>query len=344
MADDLLTQSASRAPAGRPMVDSFGRKITYIRLSVTDRCDLRCTYCMPELMQFLPKSDVLSLEEMLAVSNSFIARGVDRIRLTGGEPLVRKNILWLIEQLGAKVKAGDLREITITTNGTQLADMAADIAHAGVQRLNISLDTLKPATFKDITRRNSFDDVMRGIEAAKSAGMAVKINSVLVKGVNGSEAGDLIRWAAAEGLDLTFIETMPMGADITQRGAGFVSLMALMEELQPAFDLRPSNHATGGPARYYDIGTSGQRLGLITPLSNNFCAGCNRVRITCTGRIYMCLGQDDHLDLRKALREDGNLDQLLDKALFLKPEGHDFAVSDREMKGTVARHMSHTGG
>ena len=329
------------------MVDPFGRRITYVRLSVTDRCDLRCRYCMAEDMVFLPKPEVLTLEEMLSLSDAFIARGVDRIRLTGGEPLVRKNILWLIRALGARVRDGRLREITLTTNGTQLPHMAHDLAAAGVRRINVSLDTRDRETFAEVTRRDRLDRVLAGVAAAKDAGITVKINMVALTGLNDHEIPDMLAWCADEGHDLTLIETMPMGSIDGAREDRYLPLSGVLPMLEERFSLIPSLHRTGGPARYWDVNGGASRLGLITPLTNNFCAGCNRVRVTCTGRIYMCLGQGDHVDLRAALRSEdwrGQLDALLDKAIGAKPEGHDFAVSSGRMTGTVDRHMSVTGG
>jgi len=333
--------------ASNGLRDQFGRMITYLRLSVTDRCDLRCTYCMAEKMTFLPKNDVLSLEEMLTLSQAFIERGVRRIRLTGGEPLVRKNILWLVEQLGGEIRRGQLEEITLTTNGTQLPHMAEDLYKAGVRRVNVSLDTLDPTKFADITRRSKLDTVLAGIEAAKSAGLAVKINTVAMRGKNEDELPALFNWALANDLDLTFIETMPLGEIDGEREDNYLPLTEVMPRLEAEHILLPSSKHTGGPARYFTVDSSDRKLGIITPLTNNFCDGCNRVRVTCTGRIYMCLGQDDHVDLRTALRSDNpaaKLASCLDIAMGLKPRGHDFAISDGKMVGKVSRHMSQTGG
>lgn len=327
--------------------DQFGRKITYLRLSVTDRCDLRCTYCMAEKMTFLPKNEVLTLEEMLTLCGAFVDRGVRRIRLTGGEPLVRKNILWLIKQLGRQIDTGLLDEVTLTTNGTQLPEMAEDLYAAGVRRINVSLDTLNPDMFTSITRRSKLDTVLEGIEAAKQAGLAVKINTVAMRGKNEAELPALLEWALARDLDLTFIETMPLGDIDTKREDDYLPLTDVMPHLQKNHILEPLSYRTGGPARYFSVDGGARKLGVITPLTNNFCDGCNRVRVTCTGRIYMCLGQDDHVDLRAALRSDSpdtNLSACLDTAMGLKPRGHDFAMSDGKMVGKVGRHMSHTGG
>ncbi len=327
--------------------DQFGRQITYLRLSVTDRCDLRCQYCMAEHMTFLPKPEVLSLEEMLALCEAFIERGVRRIRLTGGEPLVRRNIIWLIEQLGQKIEAGELDEVTLTTNGTQLTKMAEDLFKAGVRRINVSLDTLKPEQFHTITRRGQLDQVLAGIKAAKQAGLRVKINTVALKGLNEAEIPDILGWCIDEGLDHTLIETMPLGDTGENREDHYLPLTNIFPDLMYRHALTPSSYKTGGPARYFDIEGSQSKLGLITPLTGNFCDGCNRVRVTCTGRIYMCLGQDDHVDLRAALRSENPAEALtkaLGQAMINKPKGHDFAMSNGQMVGEVGRHMSHTGG
>jgi len=302
---------------------------------------------MAEKMTFLPKNDVLSLEELYDLSRAFIDRGVRRIRLTGGEPLVRKNILWLIERLGAEIDEGRLDEVTLTTNGTQLPKMAEALFKAGVRRINVSLDTLDATKFSDITRRSKLDTVLEGIKAARDAGLEVKINTVAMRGKNEDELPELLDWAVSQGLDLTFIETMPLGEVDGDREDDYLPLSALLPNLEKRHRLTPSLHKTGGPARYFDIDSSGQKLGLITPLTNNFCDGCNRVRVTCTGRIYMCLGQDDHIDLRAALRSEqpnANLSKAIDAAMGLKPQGHDFAISRGKMVGQVARHMSQTGG
>lgn len=342
-----MNHQDNKIASEKRLTDQFGRQISYLRLSVTDRCDLRCTYCMAEKMTFLPKNEVLSLEEMLALSEAFIARGVRRIRLTGGEPLVRKNIMWLIERLGAKVKSDTLEEVTLTTNGTQLTDLSNELYNAGVRRINVSLDTLDAKKFQIISRRNKFDDVLAGIDAALSAGLKIKINTVAMRGINDNEITDVLTWATQKGCDLTLIETMPLGEIEDTRESTYLPLTAVKQQLDDRFSLKPSLHRTGGPARYFDVGNTGQKLGLITPLTNNFCDGCNRVRVTCTGRIYMCLGQDDHVDLRAALRSEQpetDLSRALDVAMGSKPRGHDFAMSDGKMVGTVNRHMSQTGG
>ncbi len=298
-------------------------------------------------MVFLPKSDVLTLEEMLELSEAFMARGVRRIRLTGGEPLVRKNILWLVRALGQHVENGLLDEVTLTTNGTQLPHLAANLYEAGVRRINVSLDTLDEDQFKAISRRDKLDTVLAGIEAAQAAGLRVKINTVAMRHFNDADIPDLVDWAIGQGLDITLIETMPLGDVEGGRENSYLPLTEVKTTLNKRFDLEPSGYRTGGPARYYSVAGSQAKLGLITPLTNNFCDGCNRVRVTCTGRIYMCLGQDDHIDLRAALRSPEKrtaLNTALDKAMGLKPRGHDFAMSDGKMIGKVNRHMSQTGG
>lgn len=302
---------------------------------------------MAEEMTFLPKADVLTLEELHLLSEAFMDRGVRRIRLTGGEPLVRKGIMWLIERLGEDVAHGRLDEVTLTTNGTQLPHMAHDLYRAGVRRVNVSLDTLDPVLFRSITRRDRLDQVLEGIRAAKEAGLEVKINTVALKGLNDLEIPTLVSWCIDEKLDLTLIETMPLGEVEEHREDRYLPLTALLPSLTEKFRLTPSAHKTGGPARYYRMGETGNRLGLITPLTGNFCDGCNRVRVTCTGRIYMCLGQDNHVDLRTALRSndpDSALDTALGTAMIEKPKGHDFEMADGQMRGTVGRHMSQTGG
>ncbi len=302
---------------------------------------------MSEDMEFLPKADVLTLEELYDLSRAFMDRGVRRIRLTGGEPLVRKGILWLIERLGEDVAQGTLDEVTLTTNGTQLSKMSKDLYRAGVRRINVSLDTLNPALFSEIARRDKLQQVLQGIRAAKAAGLNVKINTVALKGQNEDEIPEILDWCLREGLDLTLIETMPLGDVDDVREDRYLPLTNLMPRLESHWALSASDHKTGGPARYYSIKGAENRLGLITPLTGNFCDGCNRVRVTCTGRIYMCLGQDDHVDLRAALRSDNPptaLDHALGTAMGLKPKGHDFAMENDRMVGKVGRHMSHTGG
>ncbi len=302
---------------------------------------------MAENMVFLPKKDVLTLEELLELSNAFVARGVRRIRLTGGEPLVRKDIMWLIRKLGAKVGSGELDEVTLTTNGTQLPEMAQDLYAAGVRRINVSLDTLDADRFKAISRRDKLEQVLAGIEAASAAGLRVKLNTVAMRHFNESDIPELVQWAVDRHFDLTLIETMPLGDIDGKREDSYLPLTEVKPTLEQQFNLVPTLHRTGGPARYFEVAGSETKLGFITPLTNNFCDGCNRVRVTCTGRIYMCLGQDDHIDLRAALRSadpDAELNSALDQAMGLKPRGHDFAMSNGQMVGKVGRHMSQTGG
>ncbi len=329
------------------LVDPFGREVTYVRISVTDRCDFRCVYCMAEHMTFLPKRELLTLEELLRLSDAFIDLGVRRIRLTGGEPLVRRNIIWLIEQLGERVKDGRLEELTITTNGSQLAHMAERIAAAGVRRVNVSLDTLDPGRFRRITRWGDFGKVMAGIEAAKRAGLAVKINMVALRGVNDDEFDRMIAWCGAEGFDLCLIEVMPMGEIDGDRTDQYLPLSLVRRRLEERWTLTDIPYRTGGPARYVRVEETGGRLGFITPLSHNFCESCNRVRVTCTGTMYMCLGQEDRAELREALRASEG-DELVKRAILegiaRKPKGHDFVIDRRRNRPAVRRHMSVTGG
>ncbi|MEO1408102.1 MAG: GTP 3',8-cyclase MoaA [Pseudomonadota bacterium] len=321
--------------------------MTYLRLSVTDRCDLRCSYCMSEQMTFLPKKDLLTLEELETVAGAFIARGVTKIRITGGEPLVRRDILQLVERLGAKFGEG-LEELTLTTNATMLAYMADTIARAGVKRINISLDTLDEERFGEITRRGRLPQVLAGIEAAQMAGLKIKLNTVALKHQNLQEIPSMVEWAHARGIDMTLIEVMPLGDTGEDRIDQYVPLPTVREQLEKRWTLTdlPRTDSNGGPSSYVRVEETGGRLGFITPLTNNFCAGCNRVRVTCTGRIYMCLGQDDHIDLRTILREQGPdaLDGALDRALFLKPEKHEFRIDKRGADPALLRHMSMTGG
>ncbi|HYD11307.1 MAG TPA: GTP 3',8-cyclase MoaA [Allosphingosinicella sp.] len=323
------------------LIDSYGRRISYLRLSVTDRCDLRCRYCMAETMNFLPRAELLTLEELVEVADAFIARGVTRIRLTGGEPLVRRGIEQLVGWLGARLGQG-LEELTLTTNGTQLARFAADLRAAGVRRVNVSLDSLDADCFRHITRRGDLTQVLGGIAAAKAAGLRVKINMVALKGLNEDEIEAMARWCAAEGHDLTLIETMPLGEVETDRTGHYLPLDAVKRGLEERFTLTPSFRRTGGPARYYEVAELGLKLGLITPLTGNFCSGCNRVRVTATGTVYGCLGQDQKVELRDLLRAGGTLDPALDALMAAKPEGHDFHIAAR--RPAVARHMSVTGG
>jgi cyclic pyranopterin phosphate synthase len=326
------------APA---MVDSFGRRISYVRMSVTDRCDLRCRYCMAERMRFLPKSDVLTLEEIAALADIFIARGVSRVRLTGGEPLVRRGISELVEMLGARIGRG-LDELTMTTNGTRLAAHAARLREAGIRRVNVSLDSRRADRFRHITRHGDLGRVLVGIDAAAAVGLGIKINMVALKGLNEDEIEDMLLWCAGRGFDLTLIETMPLGAIEDDRTAHYLPLSEVKQRLERRFDLIPSLHRTGGPARYYEA--EGIRLGLITPLTGNFCAGCNRVRVAATGTVYGCLGQDQKVELRDLLRTGGAeaVNGALDRLIAGKPKGHDFAI--RAPQPAVQRHMSVTGG
>lgn len=329
-----------------PMIDRFGRSVTYLRVSVTDRCDFRCTYCMAETMTFLPKKDLLTLEELDRLCCAFIAKGVRKLRLTGGEPLVRKNIMHLVRSLGRQIEAGALDELTLTTNGSQLARHAQELHDCGVRRINVSLDTLDPQKFKEITRWGDFSKVMEGIDAAQKAGLKIKINAVALKGFNCDEIPDMLRFAHGRGMDLTVIETMPMGEIEEDRTDRYLPLSQLRAELEQQFTLTDIPFKTGGPARYVDVAETGGRLGFITPMTHNFCEGCNRVRLTCTGTLYMCLGQNDAADLRATLRASENPDDLaaaIDEAISRKPKGHDFII-DRNNRPAVPRHMSVTGG
>lgn len=337
---------APNADEGLPLVDAFQRRITYLRLSVTDRCDLRCSYCMPEKMKFLPRAEILSLEELHQLALAFIARGVRRIRLTGGEPLVRRDMIDLVRALGREIGSG-LDELTLTTNGTRLAGFAQALAAAGVRRVNVSLDTREPALFNRLTRRDQLDQVLEGIAAAKQAGLKVKINTVALKGLNEIELPDLIGWAHGQGHDITLIEVMPLGKIDGDRIDHYLPLGAVMDRLEARWTISPSPHRTGGPARYFDIAETGGRLGMITPLTNNFCAGCNRLRVTATGQLYPCLGGGERVDLRAAMRSDdpaGRLQTAMDEALRIKPERHAFRIDLRGQAPAQARHMSMTGG
>jgi cyclic pyranopterin phosphate synthase len=330
------------------MIDPFGRAISYLRVSVTDRCDFRCVYCMSEDMTFLPKADVLSLEELDRLSCAFVNLGVRKLRLTGGEPLVRRNIMSLIASLSRHLKSGALDELTLTTNGSQLGKYAGQLAEHGVRRINVSLDTLDPHKFHAITRWGKFDKVMEGLAAAKAAGLAVKINTVALKGVNDDELDRLVAWCGEEGFDLTFIEVMPMG-DIggETRVDQYLPLSLLRAKLAESWTLAESDHRSGGPARYVTVAETGGRLGFITPMTHNFCESCNRVRLTCTGTLYMCLGQEDAADLRAPLRmsdDDGLLEAAIHEAIARKPKGHDFIIDRRHQRPAVGRHMSVTGG
>jgi len=329
------------------MVDPFGRRVTYLRVSVTDRCDFRCVYCMSEHMTFLPKKDLLTLEELDRLCSAFVAKGVTKLRITGGEPLVRKNIMWLFRALSRHLETGALEELTLTTNGSQLPRYATELADCGVKRINVSLDTLRPDRFKAITRWGDFSRVMEGLEAADKAGLAVKINAVALKGVNEDEIEDLLRFAHGRGYDLTLIETMPLGDIDGDRTDQYLPLSIVRARLMDRFTLEDIPYRTGGPARYVRVAETGGRLGFITPLTHNFCESCNRVRLTCTGTLYMCLGQEDAADLRTPLRaspDDALLSAAIDEAISRKPKGHDFVIDRRTRRPAVSRHMSVTGG
>jgi cyclic pyranopterin phosphate synthase len=341
----MKTMTASTT--GTEMIDPFGRMVDYLRVSVTDRCDFRCVYCMSENMTFLPKKELLTLEELDRLCTTFIDKGVKRLRLTGGEPLVRKNIMHLIEQLSRHLKSGALDELTLTTNGSQLAKYAQQLADNGVKRVNVSLDTLDGDKFKKITRWGALDRVLAGIEAARSAGLHVKINAVALKGVNDMEIVDMMRWAHRDNMDFTLIETMPMGEIEEDRTDQYLPLKQVRSDLEQHFTLNDIAYKTGGPARYVKVEETGGRLGFITPMTHNFCESCNRVRLTCTGTLYMCLGQDDAADLRTPLRKsEGNelVSQAIDEAISRKPKGHDFIIDRATKRPSVSRHMSVTGG
>ncbi len=331
-----------------PVLDPFGRAITYLRISVTDRCDLRCVYCMAEEMTFLPKRDLLSLEELERLAAAFMRLGTRKLRLTGGEPLVRRDVIRLIERLGARIGTPDgLDELTLTTNGTQLARFAAGLKAAGMRRINVSLDTLDPARFTHMTRWGKIGPTLEGIAAAKAAGLAVKINTVAMKGVNEDEFDALIAWCGQEGFDLCLIETMPMGEISEDRTAQYLPLSLVRARLRRRWTLEDTDYRTGGPARYATVRETGRRIGFITPMTHNFCESCNRVRLTCTGTLYMCLGQDDQADLRAVLRggaDDAALDAAIRAAIARKPKGHDFVIDRRHAAPSVGRHMSLTGG
>jgi GTP 3',8-cyclase len=328
------------------MLDPFGRTITYLRLSLTDRCDFRCVYCMAEQPEFLPKAELLTLEEIERVSAAFIRKGVERIRLTGGEPLVRRNAMHLIERLGARIGDG-LKELTLTTNGSRLVEFAGPLARAGIKRINVSLDTRDREKFRAVTRWGDVTKVLEGIDAALAAGLKVKINTVALRGVNEDELADLIEWAHARGMDLTLIETMPMGGADADRVEQYLPLSLVRVRLMRRFTLDETDYRTGGPARYMRVAETGGLLGFITPLTHNFCESCNRVRLTCTGTLYMCLGQEDAADLRAPLRasaDDALLDEAIDEAIAHKPKGHDFIIDRRYTAPAVGRAMSVTGG
>jgi cyclic pyranopterin phosphate synthase len=339
-------------PGPAPLVDPYARPITYLRVSVTDRCDFRCVYCMSEDMHFLPKAELLTLEEMARLCGAFIRHGVRKLRLTGGEPLVRRNVMWLVRELGGRLNGGGLDELTLTTNGSQLVKYAGELKAAGMRRINVSLDTLDAAKFAKITRWGKLDQVLAGIAAAKAAGLAVKVNAVALKGVNDDEFDRLIAWCGEHGHDLTLIEVMPMGEIGGEAGPGdrlaqYLPLSMVRADLRKRWTLEETDYRTGGPARYWRVKETGGRLGFITPLTHNFCELCNRVRLTCTGTLYMCLGQEDSADLRTPLRaspDDAQLDAAIRAAIARKPKGHDFVIDRRHTGASVPRHMSVTGG
>jgi len=342
-----MTADAPTSPGHSPMIDPFGRTVSYLRVSVTDRCDFLCVYCMAENMTFLPKKDLLTLEELDRLCTAFIDKGVRKLRLTGGEPLVRRNIMWLIRSLSRHLDTGALDEITLTTNGSQVPRFANELYDAGVRRLNISMDTLDPEKFQKITRWGRLEQVMAGIDAAQDAGLHVKINAVALKDVNEDEIEEMLRWAHGRGMDLTLIETMPLGDIDGDRTDQYLPLSTVRARLATKFTLEDIPYKTGGPARYVQVAETGGRLGFITPLTHNFCESCNRVRLTCTGTLYMCLGQEDAADLRAPLRaSEGNelLSAAIDEAITRKPKGHDFVIDRQHNEPAVSRHMSVTGG
>jgi GTP 3',8-cyclase len=349
-----MTYTAQTTPAfdresgaTRGLIDPFGRAISYLRVSVTDRCDFRCVYCMAENMTFLPKADLLTLEELDRLCSAFVSKGVRKLRLTGGEPLVRRGIMTLFASLSRHLESGALDELTLTTNGSQLPKYAAELARLGVKRVNVSLDTLDTDKFRAVTRWGELDKVLAGIDAAQAAGLKVKINAVALKGVNEDEISGLVSWAHGRGMDLTLIEVMPLGDVGEGRLDQYLPLSIVRARLAERFTLNEIDYRTGGPARYVTVAETGGRLGFITPLTHNFCESCNRVRVTCTGTLYMCLGQDDDADLRSPLRaSEGNdlLDAAIAEAISRKPKGHDFIIDRRHQRPALARHMSVTGG
>ena len=333
--------------AAAPLVDPFGRAITYVRVSVTDRCDFRCVYCMSEDMTFLPKRDLLTLEELDRMCSAFVARGTRKLRITGGEPLVRRDIMTLFRSLSRHLASGALEELTVTTNGSQLARYAQELADCGVRRINVSLDTLDPDKFRAVTRWGDFSKVIEGIDAAQAAGLQIKLNAVALAGVNEGEFADMVRWAHGRGIDITFIEVMPLGEIEGQRADQYLPLNRVRADLASTFSLETSDYQTGGPARYVRVKETGGRIGFITPLTHNFCESCNRVRVTCTGTLYMCLGQEDAADLRTPLRaseSDELLHAAIERAIARKPKGHDFIIDRTTRQPAVGRHMSVTGG
>ena len=330
------------------MIDPFGRTISYLRVSVTDRCDFRCVYCMAEEMSFLPKRELLTLEELDRICGAFVRLGVKKLRLTGGEPLVRRDIMSLFRSLGRHLDSGALEELTLTTNGSQLARHAEELRACGVERVNVSLDTLDPTKFAEITRRGRLDQVLNGLDAAKRVGLKVKINTVALRGVNEDELDELIDWCGSQGFDLVLIEVMPMGEiGGENRLEQYLPLSLVRARLQRRWTLDDSDYRTGGPARYTTVRETGRRLGFITPLTHNFCESCNRVRLTCTGTLFMCLGQEDAADLRSPVRQsesDEPLERAIREAISRKPKGHDFIIDRRHQRPAIARHMSVTGG
>ena len=345
---DSPTREFDRAAGQpRPLIDPFARAITYLRVSVTDRCDFRCVYCMSEHMTFLPKADVLSLEELDRLCSAFVAKGVTKLRLTGGEPLVRRGIMTLVSSLSRHLESGALHELTLTTNASQLSRYASELKAHGVERINVSLDTLDSDKFRAITRWGELDKVLAGIDAAQTAGLQVKINVVALKGVNEDELADMLAWAHGRGMDMTVIEVMPLGDVDESRLDQYLPLSMVRSRLAERFTLEDIDYRTGGPARYLRVKETGGRLGLITPLTHNFCESCNRVRITCTGTLFMCLGQEDAADLRAPLRaseSDDLLHAAIDEAITRKPKGHDFVIDRRHQRPALSRHMSVTGG
>ena len=330
-----------------PMIDPFGRHVSYLRVSVTDRCDFRCVYCMAENMTFLPRKDLLSLEELERLCTAFVEKGIEKLRITGGEPLVRRNLMWFLRRMGRHLDSGALQELTLTTNASQLAHFADELAAIGIRRLNVSLDSLNERKFRAITRWGRLEQVLSGLEAAKRAGLHIKINTVALKGVNEDEFDLLIGWCGEEGFDLCLIETMPMGDITGDRTDQYLPLSEVRRTLSERWTLEHSDYVTGGPARYVRVRETNGRIGFITPMTHNFCEGCNRVRLTCTGVLYMCLGQEDKADLRAALRADDDpaaLSAAIDDAIARKPKGHDFIIDRDHGRPAVARHMSVTGG
>ncbi|HZP74937.1 MAG TPA: GTP 3',8-cyclase MoaA [Pseudolabrys sp.] len=343
----LVGDAVDRARSARPLIDPFQRAITYLRVSVTDRCDFRCVYCMSEHMAFLPKAQLLTLEELDRLCSAFVARGVRKLRLTGGEPLVRRGIMTLVGSLSRHLSSGALDELTLTTNASQLAKYAAELKSHGVHRINVSLDTLDADKFRAITRWGELDKVLAGIDAALDAGLQVKINAVALKGVNENELPTLLRWTHGRGMDLTLIEVMPLGDVGDERLAQYLPLSMARARLAEEFTFDEIDYRTGGPARYLRVKETGGRLGLITPMTHNFCESCNRVRVTCTGTLYMCLGQEDAADLRAPLRASESndlIDAAIDDAISRKPKGHDFVIDRRHRGPAVGRHMNVTGG